>query len=174
MCASGQKRTLRHLHAMSALPPKGDIHYSVRDVRSLAVRLHLNPDAVNRLCGSVENSSEWLRRHLHDQTSLAIPALDRLHDISVRRQFGTIWSKIVYRALDLIEHEYRGPSMMMDGLLVVWLQGYLKHAKLLVLQDDFVVLWSGHHRIQCRIPSRWIQILTVIRHVTLASSFQRV
>jgi hypothetical protein len=37
--------------------------------------------------------------------------------------------------------------MMMDGLFVVWLQGYLKHAKPLVLEDDFVVVWSRHHRI---------------------------
>jgi hypothetical protein len=54
-----------------------------------------------------------------------------------------------------------------------WLQGYLKHAKALVLENDFVVFWS-HHCIQCWIPSRWIQIRTIIRHVTLASSFQRV
>ena len=136
----------------------------------LAVRLHLNPDAVNRLCGRVENPSEWLRRHVHDQASLAVPVLDRLHDISVWRQFSTIWSKIVYRSLDLVEHEYRWPPMMMDGLLVVWLQGYLKHAKALVLENDFVVLWSRRHRIQCWIPGRWIQVRSVICYVTLASS----
>src|SRR6516225_6907720 len=135
--------------------------------------LHLNSDAVDRLSGSVENPSEWLRRHVHDQTSLAVPFLNRLHDISVWRQFGTIWSKIVYRSLDLIEHKYRWPPMMMNRLFVVWLQGYLKHAKALVLEDDFVVLRSRRHRIQCWIPSRWIQIRTVIRHVTLASSVQR-
>jgi hypothetical protein len=104
----------------------------------------------------------------------AVPALDRLHDISVWRQFSTIWSKIVYRSLDLVEHEYRWPPMMMDRLFVVWLQGYLKHAKVLVLADDFVMLWSRRHRIQCWIPSRWIRIRTVIRHVTLASSVQGV
>jgi len=81
---------------------------------------------------------------------------------------------LVERWSHLIEHEYRWPPMMMDGLFVVWLQGYLKHAKALVLEDDFVVLWSRHHRIQCWIPSRWIQIHTVIRHVILASSVQRV
>jgi hypothetical protein len=63
--------------------------------------------------------------------------------------------------------------MMMERLFVVWLQGYLKHAKLLVLEDDFVMLWSRHHRIQCWIPSRWIRNRTIIRHVTLASSVQR-
>src|SRR5262249_48423948 len=140
----------------------------------LAVRLHLNADAVDRLSGSVEDPSEWLRRHVHDQTSLAVPALDRLHDIAVRRQFSTIWSKVVYRSLDLVEHEYRWPAMMMDGLFVVGLQGYLEHAKPLVLEDDFVVLWSRYHRIQCWIPSRWIQIRTMIGHVTLPSSVQRV
>jgi hypothetical protein len=104
---------------------------------------------VDRLSGSVENPSEWLRRHIHDQASFAVPALDRLHDISVWRQLSTISSKIVYRSLDLVEHEYRWPSMMMDGLFVIWLQGYLKNAKALVLEDDFVVLRSRHHRIQC-------------------------
>src|SRR6516164_4502387 len=145
----------------------------LRERLRLAVRLHLNSDAVDRLFRSVENPSEWLRRHVHDQTSLAVPFLNRLHDISVWRQFSTIWSKIVYRSLDLVEHKYRWPPMMMDGLFVVWLQGYLKHAKALVLEDDFVVLWSRRHRIQCWIPSRWIQIRTVIRHVTLVSSVQR-
>src|SRR5215831_2941489 len=178
---------------MSALPPKADMVQRGRDVRfvpeaditlrspdylnctwgerlRLAV-LHLNSDAVDRLSGSVENPSEWLRRHVHDQTSLAVPFLNRLHDISVWRQFGTIWSKIVYRSLDLIEHKYRWPPMMMNRLFVVWLQGYLKHAKALVLEDDFVVLRSRRHRIQCWIPSRWIQIRTIIRHVTLAVQF---
>src|SRR5215469_6695217 len=140
----------------------------------LAVRLHLNADAVDRLSGSVEDPSEWLRRHVHDQTSLAVPALDRLHDIAVWRQFSTIWSKVVYRSLDLVEHEYRRPAMMMDGLFVVGLQGYLEHAKPLVLEDNFVVLWSRYHRIQCWIPSRWIQIRTMIGHVTLPNSVQRV
>ena len=51
---------------------------------------------------------------------------------------------------------------------------YLEHAKPLVLEDDFVVLWSRYHRIQCRIPSRWIQIRTMIGHVTLPSLVQRV
>src|SRR3974377_117746 len=129
------------------------------------VRLHLNSDAVDRLFGSVENPSKWLRRHVHDQTSLAIPIFDRLHDISVRRQFSAIWGKIVYWPLDLVEHEHRWPSMMMDGLFVVWLQGYLKHAKALILEDDFVVSRSRHHGIQCWIPSRWIQIRTVIGHI---------
>src|SRR5262245_21613914 len=62
-------------------------------------RLHLNSDAVDRFSGSVENPSEWLRRQVHDQTSLAIPILDRLHDISVRRQFSAIWSNIVHGPL---------------------------------------------------------------------------
>jgi hypothetical protein len=28
-----------------------------------------------------------------------------------------------------------------------------------------MVLRCGHHSIECRIPSRWIQVRTVIRHV---------
>src|SRR3974377_436250 len=67
------------------------------------VRLHLNSDAVDRLFGSVENPPEWLRRHVHDQTSLALPILDRPHDVSVRRQFSAIWGKIVYCPLALAE-----------------------------------------------------------------------
>src|SRR5262249_11298669 len=97
-------------------------------------RLHLNSDAVDRFSGSVENPSEWLRRQVHDQTSLAIPILDRLHDISVRRQFSAIWSNIVHGPLHLVEHEQRWPSVMMDGLFVLWLQGYFKDAKPLVLE----------------------------------------
>src|SRR5262249_29839806 len=34
----------------------------------------------------------------------------------------------------LVEHEHRWPSVMMDGLFVVWLQGYFKDAKPLVLE----------------------------------------
>ena len=57
-------------------------------------RLHLNSDAVDRLSGSVENPSKWLRCHVDDQTPLAIPILNRSHDISVRRKLSTIWSNI--------------------------------------------------------------------------------
>ena len=84
------------------------------------VRLHLNSDAVDRLSRSIENSSERLGCHVHDQTSLAIPILDRLHDIPVRRQFGAIRSTIVHRPLHLVEHENRRPSMMMDRLFVAF------------------------------------------------------
>jgi len=55
----------------------------------------------------------------------------------------------VYWSLDLVEDEYRRPPMMMDGLFVVRLQGYLKHSKPLVLEDDLVVLWSR------RFPPPW-------------------
>src|SRR6516165_6688704 len=85
-------RCLRSLHA--------------RGRPRLAVRLHLNSDAVDGLLGTVENPSKWLRRHVHDQASLAVPALDCLHDISVWRQLSTIRSKVVYRSLHLVEHEY--------------------------------------------------------------------
>src|SRR5262249_4127876 len=84
-------------------------------------RLHLNSDAVDRLSGSVENPSKWLRCHVDDQTSLAIPILDRLHDISVRRKLSTIWSNIVYWPLHLVEHEHRWQSLLMDGLFFFWL-----------------------------------------------------
>src|SRR5215467_5782836 len=173
-CAKVQGQATAQLQLSNQSPVMCQLGISVMRISKpkLAVRLHLNSDAVDRLSGSVENPSEWLRRHVHDQTSLAVPFLNRLHDITVWRQFGTIWSKIVYRSLDLIEHKYRWPPMMMNRLFVVWLQGYLKHAKALVLEDDFVVLRSRHHRIQCWIPSRWIQIRTIIRHVTLASSVQ--
>jgi hypothetical protein len=113
----------------------------------LAVHLHLNPDTVNRLCGSVENPSEWLRRHVHDQTSSAVPALDRLNDVSVWRQFSTIRGKIVYWSLDLVEYEYRWPPMMVDRLFIIWLQGHLEHTNTLVLEDDFVVLWGRDYRV---------------------------
>jgi hypothetical protein len=124
-------------------PGSSEIDHHFEHPRRSGVRLHLNSDAVDRLPRSVENPSKWLRRHVCDQTSLTIPILDRLHDISVRRQFGAIWSKIVYWPLDLVEHKHRRPSMMMDGLFVVWLQGHLKHAKPLVLEDDFVMFGAA-------------------------------
>src|SRR6516225_8086057 len=46
-------------------------------------------------------------------------------------------SKVVDRSLDLVKHEHRWPAMMMDGLFVVGLQGYLEHAKPLVLERCF-------------------------------------
>jgi hypothetical protein len=42
-----------------------------------------------------------------------------------------------------------------DGFFVVRLQSYLKHAKPLVLEEDFVLLWRCDYGIQCRIPSGW-------------------
>jgi|RhiMetdeSRZDD1v2_1073273.scaffolds.fasta_scaffold82771_3 hypothetical protein len=162
MSALGQKRTKRS----PRLNHRRDKMFGWHIPDASEIRLHLNSDAVDRLSGSVENPPEWLRCHIHDQASLAIPILDRLHDISVRRKLSPIWSNIVYRPLHLVEHEHRWPSMMMDRLFVVWLQGYLKHAKSLVLEDNFVMLRSRHHGIQCWIPSRWIQIGTVIGHVT--------
>jgi hypothetical protein len=37
--------------------------------------------------------------------------------------------------------------MMMDRLFIIWLQGHLEHTNALVLEDDFVVLWSRDYRI---------------------------
>ena len=74
------------------------------------------------------------------QTSLTIPGLDRLYDIPVRRQLGTVWSNIMHWSPDLVEDEYRRPPMMVDGFFVVRLQSYLKHAKPLVFEEHFVVL----------------------------------
>ncbi len=71
----------------------------------------------------------------------------------------------MHRPLHLVEHENRRPSMMMDRLFVVWLQSYFEDAKPLVFENDFVVLRSRHHGIECRIPSRWIQVRAVIGHV---------
>ena len=51
--------------------------------------LHLDSDAVERLSRGVEEPVRLvaaLRRHVHDQTSLTIPGLDRLYDIPVWRQ----------------------------------------------------------------------------------------
>src|SRR5262249_9563978 len=131
-------------------------------------------DAGDRLSGSVEDPSEWLRRHVHDQTSLAVPASDRLHDIAGWRQFSTIWSKVVYRTLDLVEHEYRRQAMMMEAPFSVELHAYLDPATPRVLEDNFVLLWRRYDPIQCWIPSRWIQIRSMIGHVTLPNSVQRV
>ena len=96
------------------------------------------------------------------QTSLTIPGLDRLYDIPVRRQVGTVWSNIVDWWLDLVEDEDRRPPMMVDGFFVVRLQSYLKHAKPLALKEDFVVLWRCDHGVQCRIPTGGVQIRTII------------
>jgi hypothetical protein len=52
--------------------------------------------------------------------------------------------------LDLVEHENRRPSMMVDGFFVVRLQGYLKHAKPLILEEDIVVFWRCDHGVQRR------------------------
>ena len=46
--------------------------------------------------------------------------------------------------------------MMMDGFFVVCLQSYLKYAKPLVLEEDFVMLWGCDYGVQRRIPSRWM------------------
>jgi len=37
-----------------------------------------------------------------------------------------------------------------------WALELLKHTKVLVLEEHFVVLWRGSHSVQCRVPSRWI------------------
>ena len=81
-------------------------------------RLHLNADTVDRFTGGVQNTPQRLWRHVHHQTSLATPMLECLHDVPVWRQLRAVGSHIVYRSLDLVEHEHRWPSMMMDGLFV--------------------------------------------------------
>ena len=72
---------------------------------SLLDRLHLDSDAVDRRFRGVEDPSGWLRRHVHNQTSLTVPRIDRLYHIPVWRQLRTVRSKIMHRWLDLIEHE---------------------------------------------------------------------
>ena len=101
---------------------------------------------MERLSRGVEDPSGWLRRHVHNQTSLTIPSLDRLYDIPVWRQLRTVWSKIMHWSLDLVEHENRRPPMMVDGFFVVWLQSYVKHTKALALKEDFVMLWRLRSR----------------------------
>src|SRR5215469_6853443 len=108
---------------------------------SLLDRLHLDSDAVDGPPRGVEDPSGWLRRHVHDQTSLTLPSLDRLYDIPVRRQLCTVRSEIMHWSLNLVEDENRRPPMMVDGFFVVWLQSHLQHAQPLVLKEDFVMLW---------------------------------
>src|SRR6476660_432647 len=119
-------------------------------------RLHLDSDAVDRLLRGIQDPSGWLRCHVHDQTSLTVPCLNCLYDIPVGRQLRTVWSKIMYRRLNLVEHEDRRPPVMVDGFLVVRLQSYLKDAKPLVFEKDLVVLWRCDYGVQRRIPSRWM------------------
>src|SRR6516162_4962017 len=45
MSALGQKRTFRCVRAMSALPPKADIRWSVRDVRFVPIADITSPNA---------------------------------------------------------------------------------------------------------------------------------
>jgi hypothetical protein len=44
--------------------------------------------------------------------------------------------------------------MMMDRFFIVRLKGYLKHAQVLVLEDDFVMFRRRDYSIQGRIPGR--------------------
>src|SRR6516165_4856629 len=119
-------------------------------------RLHLDSDAVDGPPRGVKDPSGWLRRHVHDQTSLTVPGLDRLYDIPVRRQLGTVRSDIMHWSLNLVEDENRRPPMMVDGFFVVWLQSHLQHTQPLVFKEDFVMLWRRDHGVQCWIPTRWI------------------
>src|SRR4051794_26411172 len=73
----------------------------------LRSRLHLDADPVDRLPRSVEDPAGWLGCHVDDQTPLTIPALDRLDDLPVGRQLGTIRRDVMNWPLDLIEHEDR-------------------------------------------------------------------
>jgi len=54
--------------------------------------------------------------------------------------------------------------MMVDRLFVVWLKGYLEHAQALVLEEHFVMFWRGDYGIQRRIPSRRVQVRTIVAH----------
>jgi hypothetical protein len=135
--------------------------------------LHLDSNAADRVRCGIENPSEWLQRHIYDQTSLTVPRLNRLDDIPVWRQLGAVWSKIVNRSLDLIEHEDRRPTMMMDRFFVVWLQRYLKNTQPVVLEKDFMVLRRCDYGIPCRIPGRWMQIRTIIQSCYLVIELNR-
>ena len=79
-------------------------------------RLHLDSDAVDRRLRGVEDPAGLLRCHVYNQTSIAVPRIDRLYNVPVWRQLRTVWSKIMHRWLDLVEHEDGRPPMMVDVL----------------------------------------------------------
>ena len=94
------------------------------------------------LSGGIEDPPGCLGGHVTTST-LTVPALDRLYNMPVGRQLGTVRSNVVDRSLHLVEDEDSTASGDDARVFVVRFQRHFKHAKPLVLEDDFVMLGSA-------------------------------
>ena len=63
---------------------------------------HLDPNAVYRYVGLVQYTAGWLWRHVDHEASVAVPGLERLDDVAVRRQPFAVWRNVDHRRLDLV------------------------------------------------------------------------
>src|SRR5215217_2970885 len=113
---------------------------------------HLDPNAVHGYVRLVEDPAGWLWRHVDHETTLTIPGLERLDDVAVRWQPFTVGRDVDNRRLDLVQDEYRRPTVMMNRLLVVGLQRNLEHADPVVLEQNLVMFRRRLDGIQFRIP----------------------
>jgi hypothetical protein len=89
---------------------------------------------------------------VNDETPLAVPRLSGLDYVAIRWQLSAVRREVVDRRLHRVEHEHGRPAMMMDGLLVVRLEGNLKNPEPVILEQNLVVARGGNHSIQCWIP----------------------
>ena len=62
---------------------------------------------------------------------------------------------------DLVEDENRRPTVMMNRLLVIWLEGDLEHAKPVIFKENLMVFWSSKNRVQGGVPALWTQFRLV-------------
>ena len=76
------------------------------------------------------------------KTSLAIPILQSLDDIAVRRKLSAIRSNVMNWRLDLVQYKNRWPSVMMHGFLILRGQSYLKNTQSRILEQNLVMLRS--------------------------------
>jgi len=106
---------------------------------SSARGLHLNTDTVHRLIRFVEDAAGRLRRHIDNQTPLAVPGFKCLDNVAMRRKSLAVGRDIDDWRLDLVENKYRRPSMMMNRFLIIWLKRNLQHPKPVVFENDFVM-----------------------------------
>ena len=65
---------------------------------------------------------------LHHQAALAIPSLNRLHDVPVRRQRRPVRRNVVNWTLHSVQNKDLRPSMVMRGLFGLRLQDNLENA----------------------------------------------
>jgi hypothetical protein len=89
---------------------------------------------------------------VHDETTLPVPSLNRLHDVPIGRGDLSTGRHVMYGSCQLIENEHGWPTMVVGGFLFFGCEDHLEYTKAIVFEEDLVIGRSRDHRIEARVP----------------------